>query len=104
MDEELSVVHGPVDDTHIPIDMLHPVMVGNPAPPPPMSPFNVPRQRQVFLILVMRNTQPHLHVDSVSTIMNQILSFFQLYEEGGAYHGYYCAYHLSFELGEFVFE
>ena len=86
MDEELSVVHGPVDDTHIPIDMLHPIMVGIPAPPPPMSPFNVPRQRQVFLILVMRNTQPHLHVDSVSTIMNQIFPFFELYEEGAPHH------------------
>ena len=40
----------------------------SPSPPPPMSPFNSPKQRRTFLTLIMSNTRiipPHLHIDRV---------------------------------------
>ena len=76
----------------------------SPSPPPPMSPFNRPRQRRAFLILVMRNTRivpPHLRVDRVLPVMCQLFKFFQLCEEGAPGHGFYCAYELNFEEGDF---
>ena len=56
--------------------------------------------------LVMRNTQsipPNLRVDRVQSIMRQLFKYFDLYEEGGAGNGFYCAYHLNFEEGDFHF-
>ena len=76
----------------------------SPSPPPPMSPFNAPKQRQVFLTLVMRNTRiipPHLRVDRVQPVMCQLFKFFQLYEEGAPGHGFYCACNFNFEEGDF---
>ena len=78
----------------------------SPSPPPPMSSFNAPRQRRAFLILIMRNTQiipPHLRIDRVLSIMCQLFKYFQLYEEGTPGHGFYCAYNLNVEEGDFRF-
>ena len=54
----------------------------------------------------MRKAQtipPHLHIHRVEPIMRQLFKYFGLYEEGGAGLGFYCAYHLNFEEGEFHF-
>jgi len=56
--------------------------------------------------LIMRNTQtipPHLRIDRVQPIMCQRFKYFQLYEEGAPAHGFYCAYELNFEEGDFHF-
>ena len=77
----------------------------SPSPPPLMSPFNSPRQRRTFLILIMRNNQlvpPNLRIDRID-IMCQLFKYFGLYEEDGAGHGFYCAYELNFEEGDFHF-
>ena len=75
-----------------------------PSPTPPMSPFNSPTQRRIFLTLVLRNTQlvpPHLRVDRVEPFMRQLFKYFGLYENDGAGGGFYCAHHLNFEEGDF---
>ena len=75
----------------------------SPSPLSPMSPFNDPTQRRVFLILVMRNTQIiplHLRIDRVQSIMYQLFKYFQLYDEST---GLYCAYSFTFEQGDFHF-
>ena len=76
------------------------------SPPPPMSTFNSPRQRRIFLTLIMRNTQlvpPNLRIDRVVPIMCQLFKCFGLYEEDGAGNGFYCDYHLNFEEDDFHF-
>ena len=78
----------------------------SPSPPPPMSPLNSPKQRRIFLTLIMRNTQtipPHLRVDRIQPIMCQLFKYFNLYEEGAPAHGFYCGYGLNFEEGDFHF-
>ena len=78
----------------------------SPSPLPPMSPFNTPRQRRIFLTLVMRNTQiipPHLRIDRFQPVMCQLFKYFGLYDESTPGHGFYCAYGLSFEEGDFHF-
>ena len=78
----------------------------SPSPPPPMSPLNSPRQRRIFLTLVMRHTQlipPHHRIDRVRPIMCQLFSNFGLYVEGGEGNGLYCVYGLNFEEGDFHF-
>ena len=84
-----------------------------PSPPPPspppsplMSPLNTPRQRRIFLILVMRHTRVipyYFRIDRVREIMCQIFSYLDLYQEGGAFNGLYCGYCLNFEEGDFHF-
>ena len=64
----------------------------SPSPPPPMSPLNPPRERRIFLILVMKHTQlipPHHRIDRVRPIMCQLFSNFGLYVEGGEGNGLY---------------
>ena len=78
----------------------------SPSPLPPMSPFNRPRERRVFLILIMRNTRvipPHLRIDRVQPIMCQLFKYFQLYDEDSSGHGLYYGYTLDFEEGDFQF-
>ena len=78
----------------------------SPSPPPPMSPLNSPKQRRIFLTLIMRNTQtipPHLRIDRIQPIMCQLFKYFNLYEEGAPAHGFYCGYGLNFEEGDFHF-
>ena len=78
----------------------------SPSPSPPMSPLNAPRQRRIFLTLIMRNTQtipPHLRIDRVQRIMCQLFKYFQLYEEGAPGHGFYCVHETNFEEGDFHF-
>ena len=78
----------------------------SPSPPPPKSPLNCPRQRRIFLTLVMKHIQlipPHLRVDRIRAIMCQLFSNFGLHVEGGEGNGLYCAYGLNFEEGDFHF-
>ena len=78
----------------------------SPSPLSPMSSFNDPRQRIMFLTLVMRNTPiipTHLRIDRLQPVMCHLLKYFQLYEESSPGHGFYCSYHLDFEEGDFHF-
>ena len=79
----------------------------SPSPPaPPMSPLNSPQQKRIFLTLIMRNTQtipPHLHIDRVRSVMCQLFKYLSLYDEAAPAHGFYCAYVLNFEEGDFHF-
>ena len=45
---------------------------------------------------------PNLRIDRID-IMCQLFKYFGLYEEDGAGHGFYCAYGLDFEEGDFHF-
>ena len=78
----------------------------SPSPPPPMSSLNSPKQRRLFLTLIVRNAQtipPHLRIDRVQPIMCQLFKYFQLCEEGAPAHEFYCACELNFEEGDFHF-
>ena len=73
-----------------------------PSPPRIRFPLDSPKERRIFLTLVMTHTRsvpPHLRIHE-PRILVQIFKFFGLYDACCPGHGFYCATYINMEKGD----